>query len=201
MAVSEYDEVYATRQLNRSRNPLRRLVKGFYLRDLLKDVVGPTIDFGCGAGQLLARLPEKSIGLEVNAALVKHLRAEGKNVQLYIPERDKLSFSDLMPNLYQTFVMSHVLEHFEDAADGLRQILRACDRLGVKRLIVIVPGWKGYAFDETHRSFVNPDYLKKHSLLKCGDYSVAKMCYFPINVERIGSVFTFHELKVVYDKS
>ena len=138
MTSYEYDEVYAARQIKRSRNPLRRFVKGFYLRDLLKDVVGPTIDFGCGAGQLLARLPEKSIGLEVNAALVKHLKRNKMNVQLYDPDLDRLSFASLKPNLYQTFVMSHVLEHFEDAAEGLRQILSACKRLGVRRVIVPV---------------------------------------------------------------
>jgi SAM-dependent methyltransferase len=200
MSVSEYDTAYATRQLSRSRNPLRRLGKGFYLRDLLKDVIGPTIDFGCGAGQLLARLPENSIGLEVNVELVKALQSQGKNVQVYNPEQDQLSFAGLPADHYKTFVMSHVLEHFDDAAEGLHKILRACGRLGIRRVIIVVPGEKGYAFDKTHRSFVNREYLVQNNLLDCEGYGVTKMRFFPFNLELVGAFFTFHELKIIYDK-
>lgn len=200
MPVSEYDAAYAARQLSRSRNRLRRLIKGFYLRDLIRDVRGPTIDFGCGAGQLLARLPEHSIGLEVNAALVEAMQSQGMNVQHYEPLQDQLMFNDLPANRYKTFVMSHVLEHFEDAADGLHKILRSCDRLGVNRVIVVVPGKKGYAFDKTHHSFVDHDYLVRHGLMDCEGYVVTKMRYFPVNHVAVGALFTFHELKIIYDR-
>lgn len=200
MSTHDYDARYAERQLSRARNPLRRLIKGFYLRDLMREVRGPAIDFGCGAGQILARLPAGSVGLEVNATLVEALRDGGLNVQLYDPEADRLTFGALPAGQYQTFVMSHVLEHFDDAADGLRQILRACDRLGVSRAIIVVPGQKGYAFDDTHRSFVNEDYLHEHGLLECEGYRVSRMRYFPIDHAAVGKYFTFHELKIVYDK-
>jgi len=74
---SDYGADYAEQQLSRSRHPLRRLIKGFYLRNLLSDVVGPTIDFGCGAGQILERLPEGSIGFEANNHLVSALNEKG----------------------------------------------------------------------------------------------------------------------------
>lgn len=200
MSTDDYDAAYAARQLSRSRNPLRRLVKGFYLRDLMREVRGPAIDFGCGAGQVLARMPEGSLGLEVNGALVEALQANGLNVQRYEPAEDRLTFSELPAGRYDTFVMSHVLEHFDNAADGLRQILRACGRLGVSRVIVVVPGAKGYAFDATHRSFVNEDYLHEHQLHACEGYRVSATRYFPINRAEIGKYFTFHELKIIYDR-
>ena len=200
MSNPDYDAAYAERQLSRSRNPIRKLIKSFYLRDLMREVRGPTIDFGCGAGQILARLPPGSLGLEVNAALVETLKSNGHNVQLYNPEQDQLSFSGLATGHFETLVMSHVLEHFDHAADGLRQILRSCDRLGITRMIIVVPGVKGYAFDKTHRSFVNHDYLQHHNLLDCEGYRVSKIRYFPINCEAVGKYFTFHELKIIYDR-
>lgn len=200
MSSTGYDEAYAARQLSRSRSPLRRLIKGFYLRDVLSDIHGPTIDFGCGAGQLLNRLPAGSLGLEVNPSLVAQLKLQGLNVQRYDPGQDLLCFTELASDQYQTFVMSHVLEHFDDAAGGLRKILSACRRLHITRVVIVVPGEKGYAFDDTHRSFVNRDYLKHHNLLNCEGYSVTKMRYFPINLKVIGKFFTFHELKLIYDK-
>jgi SAM-dependent methyltransferase len=200
MSGTEYDEAYAERQLSRSRNPLRHLIKNFYLRDLMREICGPTIDFGCGAGQLLAKLPKGSLGLEVNATLVQELKSQGLNARLYDPIQDQLFFAELADGQYQTFVMSHVLEHFDDAVDGLHKILRACGRLGISRVIVVVPGERGYAFDNTHRSFVNRDYLIRHNLLDCEGYAVTNMRYFPINLEIIGAFFTFHELKIIYDR-
>lgn len=200
MSTHDYDAVYADRQLGRSRNPLRRLVKGFYLRDLMREVRGPAIDFGCGAGQILARLPAGSLGLEVNPTLVKALQASGLNAQLYDPEHDQLRFDGLDCGRFETFVMSHVLEHFDHAADALHKILQACARLGIARVIIVVPGEKGYLFDKTHRSFVNVEYLKQHHLLDSDGYRVSTMRYFPINREAVGQYFTFHELKVIYDK-
>ncbi|MBT9566873.1 MAG: methyltransferase domain-containing protein [Thiobacillus sp.] len=200
MSTHDYDATYAQRQLIRSRNPLRRLVKGFYLRDLCREVRGPAIDFGCGAGQLLARLPAGSLGLEVNATLVDTLRSRGLNVQLYEPELDQLRFSDLPSGQFETFIMSHVLEHFDHAAVRLRQILYACGRLNISRVIVVVPGAKGYAFDSTHRSFVTAAYLQRHRLLESEGYAVSTMRYYPINLEVVGKYFTFHELKIIYDK-
>ena len=69
--ILEFGSAYAVEQLRRSRHPLRRLIKKFYLDRVLRELRGPTIDFGCGAGQLLARLPADSVGLEVNPPLVQ----------------------------------------------------------------------------------------------------------------------------------
>lgn len=200
MSGADYDTAYAERQLSRSRNPIRRLIKGFYLRDLVREVSGPTIDFGCGAGQVLAQLPPGSLGLEVNATLVNALKSSGLNVQQYDPAQDQLNFSELTPGHFETFVMSHVLEHFEDAAEGIHKILRSCKRLGITRVIIVVPGEKGYAFDSTHRSFVNHEYLQRHGLFECEGYRISKTRHFPINRESVGKYFTFHELKIIFDK-
>lgn len=196
-----YDQQYAERQLARSRNPLRKAIKHFYLGNVLKDVRGPTIDFGCGAGQLLAQLPTGSLGLEINPNLVTALRKRKMNVQQYDPDGDQLTFSSLPSGYYQTFVMSHVLEHFENAAEPLRIILNSCSRLEVERVILVLPCEKGYAFDSTHRTFVNRKYIDDNHLYRLSGYAIHRTSHFPFNSEAVGKYFVFNEFKVVYDRS
>lgn len=190
---------YATEQLRRSRHPLRKIVKSFYLENILRDVKGATIDFGCGAGQLLARLPAGSVGLEVNPHPVDVLRKIGLNSLCY-DDGDNFSFLDFPCGHYKTLVMAHVLEHFDDADMVLKKILNSCSRIGIERAIIVVPGAKGYQSDKTHKTFVNWHYLREHGLLQCEGYAAREISYFPINHESIGKYFRFHELKLAYEK-
>ena len=48
----KFDRSYAAERLRRSRHPLRRLINSFYLRNVLADVRGATIDFGYGGCRL-----------------------------------------------------------------------------------------------------------------------------------------------------
>lgn len=195
---SDYGLDYAQRQLARSQHPLRKLVKGFYLRNLLADVDGPAIDFGCGAGQVLELLPEGSVGLEANSHLVNALTKRGLNAQLYQPEVDQLSFRELPSGHFKTLIMSHVLEHFEAAAQGLKTIFDSCNRLGIKRVIIVVPGQKGYSFDDTHRTFIDRAFIEQSLLTHYKNFTADSFSYFPINIAKIGDHFTFHELKIVF---
>jgi hypothetical protein len=196
---SEFDQNYGQQQICKSHHPLRQWVKGFYLTNILQEVTGATIDFGCGAGQLLARLPEDSLGLEVNPFLVEALQNAGLNVQQYDFEEDQLSLRCLQVSRYQTLVMAHVLEHMADAANFLRVLLASCRRLGISRVILILPTEKGFRSDSTHKTFVDKPYLEREGLLRCQGYIVTKMSYFPLNISSLGKVFVYHELKVIYD--
>lgn len=198
-SIDEFGIDYAAEQLRRSRHPLRKSIKFFYLRNILRDVIGKTIDFGCGAGQLLACLPAGSVGLEVNPHLVGALRKAGLNAQRYDPADDFL-FQGFSYGQYKTFVMAHVLEHFDDADKVLQKILRSCFRLGVERVIIVVPGAKGFQSDKTHKTLVNRRYLIEHELLKCEGYTVNEANYFPVDIELVGDYFVFHEFKLVYDR-
>lgn len=196
----DYDEAYAQRQLQRSRHRWRRLIKEFYLDEILRDIDGPTLDIGCGAGQLLQRLPAGSLGLEVNAALVRALQKEGLDVRHYDFETDQFRFTDLPTDRFRTLVLAHVLEHFENPPSILSTLLSSARRLGIQRAIFIVPGAKGFAFDKTHRTFVNRNYLQDQQLTECVGYRIKRQSYFPINAEAVGRYFTFHEFKFVYER-
>jgi 2-polyprenyl-3-methyl-5-hydroxy-6-metoxy-1,4-benzoquinol methylase len=199
--TNEFDLAYANEQLRRSRHPLRRFIKRFYLDHVLQDVHGPAIDFGCGAGQILARLPAGSIGVEINPVLVAQLKASGLNVVAYDASTDDFSFSGFAPDLYKTLVISHVLEHFADSASVIRKIWRACARLGIDTIVAVVPGEKGYASDPTHKTFVTEKYLSDEGLTRCEGFEISKIHYFPGDTRSIGKYLTFHEMKIVYKRA
>ncbi len=199
-AADEFDDTYAAEQLRRARHPLRRLIKHFYLAQVLKDVSGPTIDFGCGAGQLLARLPVGSTGVEINPALVAQLQRAGLDVVAYDASTDDFAFSGFAADRYKTLVVSHVLEHFADSAAVMRKICSAAARLCIDTIIIVVPGERGYASDATHKTFVSERYLADNGLGACAGFVVDKIRYFPGNLRAIGRWFVFHELKIVYKR-
>jgi SAM-dependent methyltransferase len=195
---SEFGVDYAQTQLSRERNPLRRFIKSFYLDNILRDIEGPTLDFGCGTGQLLARLPHGSVGIEVNPHLVDELKRRHLNVIKYEPDTDGFSLPDIEVGCFTTLVLSHVLEHFDNADACLKKLLASCARVGIRRVIIVVPGARGYRSDATHRTFVTRDYLASQNLFDYAGFHTKSTHYFPVNVEGIGEYFKFHELHTLY---
>lgn len=197
----EFGRSYASAQLARSRHPLRRFVKGFYLREVLRDVRGPTLDFGCGAGQLLRKLPPGSMGIEINPYLIEALMKEGLDVVDYDAVKDDFALSPIPVGRFETLVMSHVLEHFAQADQILRKLLRSCARVGIRRVVLVLPCARGYRSDATHKTFVNADYIQAKGLAQCEGFSLAGTNYFPLNLAGLGEHFVFHEFKMVYERA
>lgn len=195
-----YDQNYAQVQIRRSRNPVRKFVRRIYLNDILQFVNGPSIDFGCGAGDLLALLPKGSIGLEINPAAVVHGRIRGLDVRLYDPASDEYDLKGYEAGGFRTLILTHVMEHFDDPEQIIRTLLKACRRLGISRIIITVPGARGFRFDPTHRTFIDENYLELRDLKACEDYRVSFMKYFPINQKWIGDYYVFHELRIIWDR-
>ena len=92
---SDFNAIYAAEQIRRRSSLLRRMVKAGYLANLTRRFDGPTIDLGCGAGQLLERLPPGSVGLEFNIALLEHLKRLHLDVLQYDAIADGFSLSPL----------------------------------------------------------------------------------------------------------
>lgn len=196
-----YGEAYTLRQLERSR--LRKLIRRLYLRRTVAQLHGPTIDFGCGIGELLARLPPGSVGLDVNPASVEVCRRAGLDARTYDAEQDGFQMMPLLArgDRFSSLVACHVIEHFPDPLCRLNSLLRAAAELGVTRAVVIVPGSKGFRSDPTHRSFVTREDLLSTPVMTGTDFTPVHASYFPLDVRWIGDVFTYHELMVVYAKS
>jgi SAM-dependent methyltransferase len=195
--LSDYDAKYTRYQLDRS--PLRKLVRGIYLRSVARQLTGQTVDFGCGVGELLSRLPTGSVGLEINPVSVEYCRSRGLDARLYDAESDDWTLSLLKERSdLQSLVVSHVLEHLDDPSLKLRKLLKGCRRIGISKAIVIVPGRRGFALDATHRSFVDLDMLKSPEIVADTGFSLAHARYFPGNLRFIGNGFAHHELQVLY---
>lgn len=198
MRDEEFGRVYARKQIDRQRNPFRRLIKSFYVSRVLKHITGPAIDLGCGAGQILERLPEGSIGIEVNPHLVEHLTQRGLHVIPAVSAQDGFNLTGLNPNEFGALVLSHVLEHFNNAAQVLRKLLHDCAGLGISTVIIVVPSETGFRSDSTHKTFVDLDYLRSHQLVNCEGYQIDHYSYFPVNIKFVGNFFVYHELMIVY---
>jgi len=196
-----YGEAYL-HYLARPRSPLRAAVRAFYLRTLRSLTRGVTLDYGCGAGELLGLLAPGSEGAEVNEEAVAYGRARGHAVTTVHTRDGELDLSCVRPGRFDTIVLSHVLEHMEDPAAGLRALLAACPDLGVSRIVVVVPGAAGFRTDATHRTFVDDAYLASHGLLppNAGAWKVARDAYFPVNSRRLAGLVPWLELQVVYDR-
>ena len=201
MAQEEFGVEYAVSQIGRQRNPLRKLVKSFYVSRVVQHVDGLAIDLGCGAGQILERLPAGSLGIEVNPQLVEDLRRRGLRVMPAAEGQGGFNLTALRTNEFGTLVLSHVLEHFNDAAEVLRKLLRDCAALGVSTVIVVIPGAAGFRSDSTHKTFINLDYLTSNHLTNCEGFQLSHSSYFPGNFQLIGEVFVYHELMIVYKRA
>lgn len=193
-----YGEGYTRYQLE--RGSVRKLVRRIYLDAAVRSLQGPTVDFGCGVGELLRRLPSGSLGLEINPVSVEHCRSRGLDALVYDGDTDNWSLGVLDPERrLQSLVVSHVLEHLERPMDKLTSLLRACGRLGISRALAIVPGRRGYESDDTHRTFIDEEMLADPRVVQGTGFALSHSRYFPGNARFLGDFFPYHELQVTFD--
>ena len=193
----KFDARYTEYQSNRSL--LRKLVRRIYLRSASAQLQGPTLDFGCGIGELLRRLPRGSRGLEYNRATVDFCRKAGLAVDAYDGFADDWTLTALPGGArFQSMVISHVLEHLEHPAEVLRKLMLAARSRGVERILVIVPGKAGFRIDHTHRTFVDMALISSPSVAADTGFVLNRMRYFPGNFRKLGDWFPHHELQVLY---
>lgn len=193
----QYDQSYTDYQTRRSS--LRKMVRGFYLAEAASLLSGPTVDFGCGPGDLLALLPAGSIGLEINPASIVYGRNRGLDVRFYDADADdwQLGCCDEQSG-FGSLVISHVLEHLEWPILRLNTLLRSADRLGIRRVLAIVPGQRGYTADATHRTYVDRQMLTAPDVTQGTGFVVDHVRHFPVDLAWFGNVFTHNELMVRY---
>lgn len=197
--MNEYGEDYARYQMDRSW--LRKSVRRIYLQSAASQLVGRTVDLGCGVGELLSRLPAGSIGLDVNPVSVEHCRQQGLEAQVYDGEADDWSLSLLQARSgLQSLVVSHVLEHLDAPMHKLSRVMKACAGLGMSRVLVIVPGQRGFASDQTHRTFIDSAMLSDAAVVRGTGFSLRGTRHFPINLAWAGKAFTHLELQAVFDR-
>jgi len=195
----DFDKAYTEYQI-KQRGFFRRIARAYYLSAASKLLSGPTIDIGCGPGELLKRLPPGSIGFEINPTTVEYCRKMNLNVKLYKPEEDKFRLTELSKGQYKSMIMSHVLEHLENPHKVMNALLRTANRLELEKIVIIIPCRKGFGFDQTHNTFIDKNFFYQHGLVTQSNFTLSRMKYFPVNLKFFGNFFTHHELHVIYEK-
>lgn len=192
-----FGQAYAEYQVN--RGTLRKFIRTLYLKHAASFCKGRTLDFGCGIGELLNRLPPGSHGLEINPYTIQYCKEHGLPVEAYDPAADQYRLDDIDFGRFETLVISHVLEHLDNPDHVLRTLFDSCKRIGIVRLVMVVPGARGFAADSTHKTFITRDYLQDRRVFDMPGVRVAALNYFPINFRFVGNYFPHHEMKIVFD--
>lgn len=112
---------------------------------LARHLSGRVLDVGCGIGDFLAYRPG-TLGVDVNPHAVAWCQRQGLDARLM--EVDALPFPD---GGFDGVVLDNVLEHLADPARLLAEIHRVLAPGG--RLLIGVPGERGYACDPDHKKY------------------------------------------------
>ena len=199
MATGSFDDRYTEYQTDRS--PLRKWVRKAYLASARGKLRGPVLDFGCGVGELLATLPAGSMGLEYNRATVDYCRESGLDVDWYDGMSDDWGLTTVADSRrFESMVISHVLEHLDMPTLVLRRLLSASERIGIRRVLVCVPGRAGFHIDDTHRTFIDREMLSNDDVVAGTGFQLREVGYFPGNLRAIGNWFPHHELQAIFVK-
>lgn len=192
-----YDQVYTNLLI--SKNPIRHFVrKHFYIHNLLKFIQGKTLDFGCGVGEVLKFLPPGSVGMDINKTSVDFCLSRNLKAFIYNSLTDKYNFIFVKTNLYQTLLMNHVLEHLPKPKETLEKILESASKKKIKRIVIVVPGRKGFEADQTHIEFIDHHFF---SQTKMNGYKIIYQKYYPINHALIGNFLRYQEMIIVLEKN
>jgi SAM-dependent methyltransferase len=132
--------------------------------------IGRLLDVGCGVGDLLAYVKHAN-GVDVNPFNVDFCVHRGLNAKKM--EFDKIPMTNASCD---TVVLDNVLEHISNPFPILADIRRVLDADG--RLVVGVPGVKGYESDPDHKVFYDEDLLEK--VAKESGFAIVEYVYTPL---------------------
>ena len=154
----------------RGRGRLGLLYRRFFLYPRLARLLsGRVLDVGCGIGDFL-RFRRGTVGVDVNPHAVEWCRQHGMDCQPM--ESDHLPFVD---DSFDGVVLDNVLEHLVRPLPLLAEIHRVLKPGG--RLLIGVPGPRGYACDADHKVFYAEADLER--ALAAADFSMKYIFYTP----------------------
>lgn len=174
-----------------SRSKLGYLYRNFYLYPLLaKNLKGKVLDVGCGIGDFL-NFKKDTVGVDINKDNIDYCIKNGLNAKLMV--EDKIPFQN---SSFDSIILDNVLEHILDPENLLNEINRVLGDEG--RLIIGVPGLKGYASDSDHKSYYDIQKLK--DTLHKFNFNLIKFRFMPINSNIFTKIFSQHCLYAIFEK-
>jgi SAM-dependent methyltransferase len=196
--TDEYDEEYIKRYT--SRPWYRKKLRKIELFPAIWFTRGKTVDLGCGTGDLLDVLPKGSVGLDINPHAIDYCLAQKLDAILYDAYADDFKLTPLRErgDKFTSMAMCHLLEHLPDVATLMHKLFASAMELEISRIVITVPGLKGYNRDETHRTFVNPAYIRDNQLELVAGYKLETEMFHPIPLEAAGNHFAENTYVMVY---
>lgn len=149
------------------------------------------LDFGCGIGDFLRYRPG-TVGVDINPYNVELCRKRGVEA-VTIHAGKPLPFPD---HHFDAAVVDNVLEHIlaEDVDHVLRELRRVCKPHG--RLLIGVPGRKGFDADPDHKHFYTLPSLE--ALMNRHACRLMKAFGMPLNWPWLESRFSQYCLYAVF---
>lgn len=181
-------------------NTVQKTITRWKNWNIRRHCVGAVIDLGCGIGSLLSTLPSGSLGLDVNRRSIEFCRAAGLNVRHYDKKTDQFQLKDIAPNKFRTLVISHTLGYMERPVESLDSLLSAGVRIGLKRVVVVVPGEKGFRSGLSKKTFIDETFFHENGFFSRDDWNAVEKYYFPFNMWLMGKLFPNNEMVVVFSR-
>lgn len=175
----------------RTRNLTGLLYRKYWLYPRLRrELQGRVLDVGCGIGDFLDSYPG-AVGVDINARAVDWCRRKGLDARQM--EVDHLPFDDAS---FQGVVLDNVLEHVKDPTELLKEIRRVLVPGG--RLVVGVPGPRGYAADPDHKVFYDEPGLD--TVLATAHFGKRGSFHMPFECEPLGRRLAQYCIYGVFEK-
>ena len=167
------------------------LYRGFYLYPrLCYHLKGLTLDVGCGIGDML-RFRRNTIGADINPYLVAYCQKKGLDARLI--KNGRLPFEN---GTFQSVILDNVLEHVASPDDLINELHRVIERGG--RLVIGVPGVKGYRRDADHKIYY--DEKKLTDTIQGNGFIKSALFYTPIKSNWMNHHLSFYCLFGVFLK-
>lgn len=149
---------------------------------LARHLNGRVLDYGCGIGDFV-RYRANTVGVDVNEHNVDHCRKQGLDARLI--DDNQLPFTD---GSFDGVVLDNVLEHIPgDRVDKvLGEIARVMKESG--KIVVGVPGIKGFECDPDHKIFYTKESLI--TLFEQHGFRPMKVFFMPLAFQGLGRVLS-----------
>ncbi|RLL50880.1 methyltransferase domain-containing protein [Mariprofundus sp. EBB-1] len=187
----EHDRYYT---YLKERSRLGAFYRNYYLYPKISSgLTGEVLDFGCGIGDFL-KFFSGTVGADINFHNVEYCRGLGLQAELI--ENGRTPFDDCA---FDSIVMDNVLEHIpqQEVNGVIHEVLRVLRPGG--RLLVGVPGMKGYASDPDHKCFYSEEdliaLLAHYGCIKCRSF------HMPLHMPWLENKLSQYCIYVLFEKS